>query len=984
MARKIKGITIEIGGDVRPLNKALEEVNKKSRDLRGELRQVERLLKLDPKNTELLAQKQKILTDAVAQTKDKLDVLREAQKQVQEQFERGEIGEEQYRALQREIIQTEQDLKKLEQRLKEVEKQTSSWTYKLDEAGKKLQRAGKKMVDVGKDLSLKVTTPVVALGTAAGKAAIDFESAFAGVRKTVDASESDLKKLETGIRDMAKEIPAAATEIAGVAEAAGQLGIEVPNILSFTRTMIDLGEATNLSAEEAATSLARLANITQMPQDQFDRLGSTIVALGNNLATTEAEIVEMGLRLAGAGAQVGMTEAQILGFAGALSSVGIAAEAGGSAFSKLMVDMQMAVETGGERMNEFAKVAGMSASEFQKAFKEDAAGAIIAFIQGLGDAEKQGKSAIAILDEMGITEVRMRDALLRAAGASDVFTDALELGTEAWEENTALTKEAEERYKTTEAQLDILRNNVVDLAISLGEHLLPHINKAVENLKKMTERFSQLSPGMQQAIILIAGIGAAIGPALIMFGMMAQGAGACARSVSKAARIISKASDTAAMKSVKNGLKVIANWVKMGAQAMLNAARIAAAWLISLGPIAVVIALVVGAAALIIANWEKVKEFLINFWETVKETFSNAVTAIIEFVTNLWETIKQAFFDAIQAIIEFFQQLPQTLSKFFLEDLPYWLGYALGTVIKWIADVVKWFASLPGKIWTWLKDTIQKIKDWAVETGRNAVQAGEDFVNKVIDYIKQLPSKVWSWLKETVIKIVNWHTETRQKAIEAGKTFVENIITFVKELPGKVWNWLTNTISKIISFASQARTNARTAGQNIIDGIINFIKDLPDKIWNILKKAGRKVLSIGSTFYNNAKKVASNLWEGFKKGLGISSPSYIERAMDAIAERGEALKEQLGQTFRGSLVNDLSSAMDGLRSIPANSAKHMTQVFSGVSSTLQPTPAITAGAGGEILITGNTFYVRNDQDIKLIAKELYNLQQQKARGLGRR
>lgn len=282
MARKIKGITIEIGGDVRPLNKALEEVNKKSRDLRGELRQVERLLKLDPKNTELLAQKQKILTDAVAQTKDKLDVLREAQKQVQEQFERGEIGEEQYRALQREIIQTEQDLKKLEQRLKEVEKQTSSWTYKLDEAGKKLQRAGKKMVDVGKDLSLKVTTPVVALGTAAGKAAIDFESAFAGVRKTVDASESDLKKLETGIRDMAKEIPAAATEIAGVAEAAGQLGIEVPNILSFTRTMIDLGEATNLSAEEAATSLARFANITQMSQQDFDRLGSSVVALGKS------------------------------------------------------------------------------------------------------------------------------------------------------------------------------------------------------------------------------------------------------------------------------------------------------------------------------------------------------------------------------------------------------------------------------------------------------------------------------------------------------------------------------------------------------------------------------------------------------------------------------------------------------------------------------------------------------------------------------
>lgn len=410
------------------------------------------------------------------------------------------------------------DTSKYEQALENADKQ-------MNNLAKNFEKAGKQMEKAGKTLSKYVTAPIVGLGTLSSKAAIDFESAFAGVRKTVDASEEDFERLGKGIRDMSKEIPASATAIAEVAEAAGQLGIKTENILEFSRVMIDLGEATNLSADEAATSLARLANITGMSQQDFDKLGSSIVALGNNLATTEAEIVAMGLRLAGAGAQIGLSEAQIMSFAAALSSVGIEAEAGGSAFSKVMVDMQLAVETNSERLKEFAEVAGMSGEEFKRAFQEDAAGAIIAFIRGLGTAEKRGLSAIKVLDDMGISEIRLRDALLRASGASDVFADSLEIGTKAWEENTALTKEAEQRYKTTASQIEIAKNYLKDAGITIGEIVVPHIISLAEKVKDVAQWFKSLNPETQETIVKMAGLAATIGPLLVVGGKLSQGLG---------------------------------------------------------------------------------------------------------------------------------------------------------------------------------------------------------------------------------------------------------------------------------------------------------------------------------------------------------------------------------------------------------------------------------------------------------------------------
>ena len=289
--------------------------------------------------------------------------------------------------------------------------------------------------------------------------------------------------------------------------------------------MIDLGNSTNLSADEAASSLAKFSNIMGTTSDNYSRLGSTIVDLGNNFATTEADITAMAMRIAGAGKTIGLSEANVLSLATALSSVGIEAEMGGSAISKTMIKMATAVENGSDNLKEFAKVAGMSTQDFKKCFEEDAISAISKFIVGLGDTEKAGRSTLAMLSELGFDEVRLRDTMLRAANASDVFTNAINTGNKAWEENNALTNEANKRYSTTKSQMQISINKIKDLSISLGSKLLPTVQKGLTFLNKLVDGFSNMSESTQNTILKLTGLVAVATPVLSTTGKITSGVG---------------------------------------------------------------------------------------------------------------------------------------------------------------------------------------------------------------------------------------------------------------------------------------------------------------------------------------------------------------------------------------------------------------------------------------------------------------------------
>ncbi len=308
---------------------------------------------------------------------------------------------------------------------------------------------------------------IVETCTMASQAGIGFESAFDGIKRNTNTTAQEYAQLKERILEMTREIPATGEEILAVTEAAGKLGIGKDNLLEFTRTMIDLGKTTDFSSYEAASALAEFANITNMNVDSYGRLGSTVAGLGNNFAITESDIVSMATRLASSGELAGYTEAQILAMATAISTVGIEAEEGGSSMNKMVTMVQEAVETGSKDLEEYAAVAGISIAEFRDAFEKDGLSAVAAFIGGLNDTERNGRSATAILDEMGLTEMNLSNTLLSLANADALMANAVGTANRAWEENVALTNEASMRYETTESKLTMLNSGFTEMGIAM-------------------------------------------------------------------------------------------------------------------------------------------------------------------------------------------------------------------------------------------------------------------------------------------------------------------------------------------------------------------------------------------------------------------------------------------------------------------------------------------------------------------------------------
>lgn len=916
MASKyIKGITISIGADTQPLNKALEGVNKKSRDLQGELRQVERLLKLDPSNTTLLAQKQELLSKAISNTKEKLETLKEAEKQVQQQFERGEVGEEQYRAVQREVIKTEQELKKLENQLRET-------NNKWKETAETLDRFGKKTTEIGKDMTKKVTTPIVGAAAASMVAWKEVDGALDTVVTKTGATGEAMEGLEKSFRNVTKTLPA---EIQAVGEAIGEVNTQ------FGLTGEKLEEATTLLLKFAQINGQDVTTATINSKGAIEAFGLS----ANNLN----EVLDAVTRTAqNTGVSTDKLFDSVIKGAPQLKALGLdftqATDLMGS-FEQKGIDSSNALTYLSRAQVQFAK----EGKTLEEGLTE-----LVTKLQNTADETEALNIASEVFGTKGATF--MLDAIQRGALDFEDFANAAKLAAGAVTETYEGTLDPVDKFTVAFNNLKLVGS---DIAALLQEKLAPIIEKVVEILQKGADWFRNLSPETQNAILAIGGLAAAIGPLLIIVGKIASG--------------------ISAIVSLFSGFSAAAT----GAAAATGGATAATGGLSAViaaltGPIGIAIAAIAGIVAVIVGLWKTNEEFRENvkqIWDQIKELFSIAMEAIRATVTTIFNAIKEFWEQNSEQIKGITDAIWNTIAGIFNSVLEIIQGILDVFIGIFTGDWERFGQGLT-KIWEGLWNGIEAIIEGAKAIIENIVQMFINFVSSKWEGFGKFLQNIWDILWGTVKKVIDsalkiirglfdvfvgLFTGDWERMGEGIKKIWQGMWDGIKSIVEGAWNLLNGAFrllwDNISGWFSDLVASAVEWGRNLISGFIDGITSM----------AG------------NVKDAASSVVGNVKDFLGFNSP----------AKKGE------GRFIEDWGYNMIEGFMDGMEKAIPQLQSTLNTAIPQLQSTLN-TAIPNMSQQSFMHNTSNNFVVhaviREENDIKKVAQELYRLQQQKDRGRG--
>ena len=912
MANRIKGITVEIGGDTTGLDKALKSVNTSIKSTQSALKDVNRLLKLDPSNTELLSQKQRLLKDAIGATKEKLDSLKVAQEQAKQQLENGELGQDKYDALQREIVETEEELRRLQQEAAT----TSTALSKIDVAGQKMEAVGNSIAGAGKKM-MGVTTVIGGDGVAAVKTAADFDSAMSQVAAVSGATGKDFDDLRNKAREMGSKTKFSATEAAEAMNYMAMAGWKTEDMLGGIEGVMNLAAASGEDLAITSDIVTDALTAFGLSAKDSGHFADILAAASSNANTNVSMMGETFKYCAPIAGALGFSAEDTAEAIGLMANAGIKSSQAGTALRTIMNNLAGDVKISGKAIGDVT-IATTNADGSMRDLSDILADCRTAF-SGLTESEK-AQAAESLVGKNAMSGF----LALMNAGEGDIekLSSAIE-NCDGSAEKMAMTMQ-----DNLAGQLTILKSQLQELAISFGDILMPAIRSIVSKLQGFVDKLNGMDEGTKRTIVTIALLVASIGPLLIIIGTTILKIGVAMQGFVKLANGVSKLKV-----AIQGGTGVLG---KLGAAL----GGVSAPVLAVVAVIAVLVAAFVhlwrtneGFRDAIIGTWNRIKDTISGFCQGIVDRL-NALgfqfTDIVDVLKTVWDGFCQILAPIFEGVFNHIANILSTVTGVITGILDVFIGIFTGNwsqawtgvkeifssiwngissfftnilnVIKGVADVVLgWFGTSWNEVWTNIKTFFEGIWNGIVsfftgiwETIKNIVQTGIMLIGSILEAavdIITLPFRfIWENCKEIIIAVWDAIKSKVTTVINAVASVISTVMNAIKTVFTTVWNAIKTVVTTVVN-----------AIKSVVTTVFNAIKSTATTVWNAVKTAVttpvnaikstvtsvfNSVKSTVTSIFNGIKSTATSVWNGIKSA--ITTP--IEAAKNKVKGVVDAIK----------------------------------------------------------------------------------------------
>lgn len=940
MANRIKGITVEIGGDTTKLQTALKGVNSEIKNTQAQLKDVEKLLKLDPGNTELLAQKQKLLSDAVSETKDKLTTLKTAAEQANTALANGDISQEQYDALQREIIETEQNLKKLE----EQAKQSDAALQKIAANGEKLKTVGDNISSAGQKM-LPVTAAVTGLGTAAVTTAANFESSMSQVQATMGVTKDAMSTVDgqsvntmDTLSELAKKMGAetafSAKECADALNYLTLAGYDTQQMCDTLPTVLNLAAAGDIDLASASDMVTDAMSALGMGVDESTKMVDQMAKTASSTNTSVAQLGEGILTIGATAKSIKGGTAELNTALGILANNGIKGAEGGTHLRNVILSLQNPTDKAAAQMDAL----GVSVYDSNGNMRSlnDILGDLNRSMDGMTSADKANiiatifnktdlASVNALLANTGDTWDSLQSSITNSAGAAQQMADT--------------------QLDNLQGQITILKSALEGLAISFGELLMPAIKQIVGWVQKFVDWLNSMDEGTKKVVVTVALLAAAIGPVLIVIGKVISAVGTIMTVVPKIASAIS---------AVKTAF------------AALNVTMLA-------NPIVLIIAAITALVAAFIYLWntnEGFRQFWIDLWEGIKQAVITAWNAITSFMSTAWESILSLAQTVWGGISGFFTTLWEGIKGVFTSAWE-----AISGVMTTIWNTIT-------SIWQSIYDTISPLLEAFRYLFETIFEAIRILIERALTAVSQKISEIWNGIVTFLTPILETIKNIFQTVWTAIQTVITTVLTAIKNVVTTIWNAIKTAVTTVLNAIRGVVSSVWNSVKSVVSTVMNAIKSTVTSIWNNVKTAiGNTIGQIHNVIHSGFEKAV-----GYVKGLASQAFSWgrdlimgivkgIKSAVGAVADAVNGVANKIRSVLHFSVPDEgpltdyeswMPDFMQGLAKGIEQSKGLVAKAMDGVAADMVINPQIgrmetataTVSAGTADTLSGITAAIR--------------------------